>query len=152
LRHDLFCYGSLQIPAVMQAVVGRCFQGRTAELPGYAAFRVRHADFPGLARAPGQAVPGQIYFDLPPAALTILDRFEGRLYMRRRLTVHTRDGRRRGAWAYVIKPDRKTRLTAIPWKRRTFMQRHFRHFMQRFVQDRRPVFDPQAADSSGTVF
>ncbi len=152
LRHDLFCYGTLQIPAVMQAVVGRCFEGRDAVLTGFTAVQVRRADYPGLAPSPGRTAAGQLYFDLPPEALTILDRFEGRLYIRRRLTVRTLDGRRRGAWVYVIRPGREKCLTAAAWKRRTFMRRQFRRFMQRFVQDRRPVFDPQAGNRDQTVF
>ena len=132
----------------MRAVVGRRFEGRAAALAGYAAVKIRSAAYPGLARIRGQIVRGQIYLDLPASALAILDRFEGSLYARQRLTVHTRDGRRRGAWVYVVKPDRKARLTAIPWDRRTFMRLHFRLFMQRFVQDRRSAFDPPAVSGN----
>ena len=58
---------------------------------------MRRAEYPGIRRCPGRRTPGQVYFDLTATELAILDRFEGRLYTRRRLAVRTRDGRRRGA-------------------------------------------------------
>ena len=140
--HSLFCYGTLQIPAVIEAVVGRRFKGQAAALPGYAAFEVRGAEYPGIRTVPEHTTHGQVYYGLTLGELSILDRFEGPLYQRRRLVVHTRDGRRRGVWAYVVKPARYQQLTTALWCPRNFRQRLFRRFMQRFVVDRRDVFDP----------
>lgn len=151
MRHDLFCYGTLQIPAVIHAVVGRHFKGRRATLPDYTAFRVRRAEYPGLWRDPGQTTSGQVYYDLTPGELSILDRFEGRLYTRRRLRVRTCDGRRRAVWVYVVKPSRRRRLTPMRWDRHDFMRRRYRRFMRRFVQDRRPVFDPPVGTGNTTT-
>lgn len=139
---NLFCYGTLQIPAVIEAVVGRRFRGRAAVLRGYAAFEVRGAEYPGIRRVPEHATSGQVYCGLTLGELSILDRFEGPLYQRRRMVVHTHDGRRRGVWAYVVKPARHKRLTPALWRQRDFRRRRFRRFMQRFVVDRRGVFDP----------
>ncbi len=150
MRHDLFCYGTLQIPAVMHAVVGRRFKGRRAELAGYGAFQVRRAEYPGLRPDSSRITRGQVYFDLSLTELQILDRFEGALYQRRRLIVRTGDGRRRGVWTYVVQPARQRRLAPVLWDRRDFMRRRYRRFMQRFVQDRRPVFNPAAAADSGS--
>ena len=141
---DLFCYGSLQIPMVIEAVVGRRFKGRAAELNGYAAFEVRRAEYPGIRPTPHRTTPGKIYFRLTSGELAILDRFEGPLYQRRRLVVRMCDGRRRGVWAFAVKPGRYQRLTATLWRQRDFRRRRFRRFMQRFVDDRRDVFDPPA--------
>ncbi len=151
MRHDLFCYGTLQIPAVIQAVVGRRFRGRRATLPGYGAFQVRQAEYPGLGPAPGLNATGQVYFDLTSRELSILDRFEGPLYQRRRLTIRTCDGRRRGVWGYVVKPAHRRRLSPTLWNRHDFMRRHYHRFMQRFVQDRRTIFDPADRAGAGTA-
>ena len=141
---NLFCYGTLQIPVVIEAVIGRRFQGRKAELDGFTAFEVRRAEYPGIRPTPHRTTRGKIYFGLTPGELVILDRFEGLLYQRRRLVVRTRDGRRRGVWTYVVKPGRYQRLTATLWRQRDFRRRRFRRFMQRFVVDRRNVFAPPA--------
>lgn len=140
--HDLFCYGTLQIPEVMQAVIGRHPRSRPADIRGYGAFRVRHAEYPGLRPAHRQTTRGQVYFGLTVSELAILDRFEGRLYRRRRLTVRTCDGRRRGAWAYVVLPARQQCLSPHAWNRRDFRRRLYHRFMQRFVYDRRTFFAP----------
>ena len=143
MRHHLFCYGSLQFPEVINAVVGRHFQGRRAALHGYAAFDVRRAEYPGIRPQPGRTTSGQVYSGLTPDELAVLDRFEGRLYERRRLAVRMADGRRRGVWVYAIKPGRIRRLAPTRWDRRTFRQRRYHRFMQRFVHARRPVFAPR---------
>jgi gamma-glutamylcyclotransferase (GGCT)/AIG2-like uncharacterized protein YtfP len=142
VRHRLFCYGTLQIPDVIHAVVGRHFRGRHATLAGYTALTVRGAEYPGLRPLPGRHIAGQVYSGLTADELAILDRFEGGLYARRRLTVRLADGRRRGVWVYVVKPALIRRLSPAGWDRREFRRRRFRRFMQRFVQDRRAVFDP----------
>ena len=144
---SLFCYGTLQIPVVIEAVLGRRFKGRAATLPGYAAFEVRGAEYPGIRPEPDHVTRGQVYGGLTLGELSILDRFEGPLYQRRRLVVHARDGRRRGVWAYVTKPALHKRLTPLLWRQGDFKRRRFRRFMQRFVDDRRDVFRPP----NGTV-
>ncbi len=141
-RNDLFCYGTLQIPEVIQAVIGRHPRGRPAEIRGYGAFQVRHAEYPGLRPARGRLTVGRVYFGLTASELVILDRFEGSLYRRCRLAIRACDGRRRDAWVYVVKPARQRCLTPRPWSRRDFKRRCYRRFMQRFVDARRPVFAP----------
>ncbi len=142
-EHKLFCYGTLQIPAVIEAVVGRRFKGQAAALAGYAAYAVRGAEYPGIRSTPTHTTRGQVYFGLTPGELSILDRFEGLLYQRQRLVVRTCDGRRRGVWTYVVKPARNKQLSAALWCPRDFRRRRLRRFMQRFVTDRRHVFDPR---------
>lgn len=138
----LFCYGTLQIPEVIQAVIGRHPRGCLAEIHGYGAFEVRQAEYPGLRPARGRITGGRVYFGLSASELTILDRFEGRLYRRRRLAVRTCDGRRRCVWVYVVKPARRRCLAPRSWNRHEFRRRRYRRFMQRFVYDRRSLFAP----------
>ncbi len=140
--NDLFCYGTLQIPEVIQTVIGRHPRGCPAEIRGYGAFQVRQAEYPGLRPARGRITGGRVYFGLTPTELAILDRFEGSLYRRCRLAIRTCDGRRRDAWVYVVKPARQRCLAPRIWSRRDFRRRCYRRFMQRFVDARRPVFAP----------
>ncbi len=139
-RNDLFCYGTLQIPEVIQAVIGRHPPGRQAKISGFGAFAVRHAEYPGLRPVRGHKTGGRLYFGLTADELATLDRFEGPLYRRSRLAVRTGDGRRRGAWVYIVKPARRRCLTPRLWDQREFSRRSYRRFMQRFVHDRRAVF------------
>ena len=102
----LFCYGTLQIPAVLEAVIGRPLEGGRARLSGFAAFRVRGEVYPGIARAAGGTTPGRLYRDVSPSELAVLDRFEGALYRRTGRVVTTPDGRRIRAWVYLVAAGR----------------------------------------------
>jgi gamma-glutamylcyclotransferase (GGCT)/AIG2-like uncharacterized protein YtfP len=64
--------------------------------------------YPGVYRrsAPGRRVFGELY-ELPEesaaVALRKLDRYEGSEFIRQRVFVTLRDGRRRAAWTYVLR-------------------------------------------------
>lgn len=64
--------------------------------------------YPGLVqkRTAAHSVLGELY-ELPedraPRLLRALDRYEGREFLRRRVFVRLRNGRRRAAWTYVLK-------------------------------------------------
>jgi gamma-glutamylcyclotransferase (GGCT)/AIG2-like uncharacterized protein YtfP len=139
-RRRLFCYGTLQIPVVLEAVIGRRIRGTDAFLPNFAPFQVRQAEYPALVRAPGDCVRGRLYQDVTPPEFAILDRFEGRLYRRRRQVVLMNTGLRVQAWAYMVAPGREKQVTGSPWCLERFMRTEFPRFMQRFVTDRREQY------------
>jgi gamma-glutamylcyclotransferase (GGCT)/AIG2-like uncharacterized protein YtfP len=109
---SVFVYGTLTVPRVMRAVTGREFDLLPASLPGYACFRVRGAAYPGVV-------------------LARLDRFEGRVYERRRVTVRVEPDERREAWAWVIRPEHRSLLSNEPWNRERFV----RHDLPSFLRD-----------------
>lgn len=139
-RRRLFCYGTLQLPTVLEAVIGRRLRGMRAALTGYGAFEVRRAEYPGLLRLPGQTTWGLLYENLSRPELNVLDRFEGDLYQRRHLVVRRVDGRRVQAWVYMPAAGRQRELTAIPWHLDRFRRSAYPRFMQRFVRDRRSSY------------
>ena len=69
--------------------------------------------YPGLMRSPrnGRRVTGEIY-ELPDehavAMLRALDRYEGSEYVRRRVYVTLSNGKRRAAWAYLLRQRPKS--------------------------------------------
>jgi len=140
-NHRLFCYGTLQIPAVLEAVIGRPLTGVRAYLPGYAPFQVRQAEYPGLVRSPGNATPGRLYRDATAAEIAVLDRFEGRLYRRRGQVVVMANGLRIQAWVYMVAAGRHKQVTATPWRLERFLRTEYPRFMKRFVEDRRAEYD-----------
>lgn len=147
----LFCYGTLQIPAVLEAVIGRPLEGGPARLPGYAIFRVRGEVYPGIARTTGGSTPGRLYRAVTPQELAVLDRFEGRLYRRTGRVVITPEGRRSRAWVYQVTPGREAVLTRTPWHLRAFRRNGYHRFMQRFVQDRRALYAPEGPNPAPAV-
>ena len=108
----LFSYGTLQLPAVQQAVFGRLLEGRPDKLPGYALAPLVITDAKvietsgkavhTIARATGQAsdkVPG-VVFEIEEADLQAADRYEVDAYGR--VEVELASGCR--AWLYVGAP------------------------------------------------
>jgi hypothetical protein len=73
--------------------------------------------------------------------LGVLDRFEGRLYQRRHQIVVKDNGQRVRTWVYRMAAGQMKQLTARPWQLERFMRTEYHHFMQRFVMDRRILYE-----------
>ena len=88
----LFCYGSLEFAEVMREITGRSFAGEPATLDGFARYRVRDTDYPGLVPESDAQTVGTLFRALDAVAIAALDRFEGALYERKTLDVRLRGG------------------------------------------------------------
>ncbi len=97
MDHQLFAYGTLLSASVQRAVIGRAVSGETAELTGFRKTTLQDGDevFPNLVPAPGETVSGQV-FEITESELSRVDRYEGDLYARHRVTLT--DGRE--VWVY----------------------------------------------------
>ncbi|MEX2206755.1 MAG: gamma-glutamylcyclotransferase family protein [Myxococcota bacterium] len=127
----LFCYGSLEFDEVMREVTGRSFAAEPATLEGFARYRVREADYPGLLPEPGAHTDGTLYRALDAASLAELDRFEGALYERRMLDVRTPDGGRASAQVYVVREAHRHTLSREPWDKQAFARESLSGFVRR---------------------
>jgi gamma-glutamylcyclotransferase (GGCT)/AIG2-like uncharacterized protein YtfP len=86
---NLFVYGTLLLPAVIEALIGRVPDRLPAILPGYRRFRVSGEVFPAIAPEPAARVHGLVYSGLDHGERMILDAFEGSIYTRRRVRART---------------------------------------------------------------
>lgn len=135
--HDLFCYGTLEFPAVMEAVAGRRFPGLKAVLPGYRRRAVKGQAFPGIVAQAGAEVGGTVYRGLTAAHLRRLDAYETALYRRRRLRVRDAAGRSRRVWAYVVPFMYRHRLESSDWSPAAFLRRDHAFHVLRLRRRRR---------------
>ena len=82
---DVFVYGSLMVPEVLEAVVGRHFDARPAELHGFARCSVadpdRRAKGPVLLAEEGAVTWGLVLRGVDAASLARLDAFERRFHL-----------------------------------------------------------------------
>ena len=127
----VFCYGTLEFPAIMEAVAGRRFARIGAVLEGYACFVIKGAVYPGVVAEQGARTSGTLYTDVDPASLRRLDRYEDRTYVRRRAPVCTSSGETIEAEVYVVPTHRRWRLSAKPWIREEFARRHLMRYLAR---------------------
>jgi gamma-glutamylcyclotransferase (GGCT)/AIG2-like uncharacterized protein YtfP len=135
MKQWMFCYGTLMLPRVMAAVVGRRLVAVPALLPGFCSRLLRGRDYPAIWPDPDQSVPGVLYVLHHRRDLGRLDRYEGREYQRRQLPVSGPNGPVR-AWVYLPRGGRR-RLSGQPWSALHFEQRTLRRQLRRIPAWRR---------------
>lgn len=133
MQRHLFVYGTLMFPQVMDAVTGRSFASVPAVLDGYARYRMRGANYPGIVPTPGARVSGVLYRGLDPQSLARLDRFEGMPYRRAAVRVTTVDGEELDAFAYVVRPAGMAHLCRRPWDPQAFQRRDLGPFRRSYA-------------------
>lgn len=127
----IFCYGTLQLEEVFGRVTGVRPGARPACAPGYRRRRIRGECFPGIVPDEDESTAGVVYQGLRAAHLQRLDRFEGDYYRRCAVLVHTGEGERIRAWAYVLKPRNAVLLSGRDWDLEEFRQQHMPRFLAR---------------------
>jgi len=126
---NVFTYGTLMIPKILQAVTGRVFAAEDAVLQGFARFCVTGESYPGIREEAGALTAGILYKDVDPESLSSMDSFEGDQYERRMVTVIDREGRKHRAFAYVIAPAHVPGLSDQPWSLDKFKENNLVSFM-----------------------
>jgi gamma-glutamylcyclotransferase (GGCT)/AIG2-like uncharacterized protein YtfP len=117
------------LPEVMEAVLGRRFAARPAVLPDHRRRLVRHAVYPGLVPATGEAVAGVLWEGLDEAALARLDRFEGALYERVELEVVLAPPEPCRAFVYRLRPEQHALASDAAWDEADFRARHLATYL-----------------------
>lgn len=129
-QSHLFAYGSLQVPDLIRAVIGRIPESIEAKAEGYRCFTMRGYSFPGMTPDPTHSTPGRILLDLSEAELEKLDEFEGPPYIRERISLQSGDSQQKSAWAYII-PGRETAfITSNPWDLNKFIDKELSTFLR----------------------
>lgn len=129
----IFVYGTLLIPAVMEAVTGKSFTFEYATLPGYARYRIKGQTFPGITRAENQNVKGIVYTAVDEQSLRQLDDFESDVYYRGQVTVILEGDRRVSAYTYIILPVYTGLLTDNEWDLEQFKQDHLHSYLKQMI-------------------
>ncbi|MBB6431518.1 gamma-glutamylcyclotransferase family protein [Algisphaera agarilytica] len=128
---DVFTYGSLVIPAVMEVVTGRSFRHENATLRDFERFLIAQQVYPGIVPAEGMHVTGRLYFDVDEASLVRLDYFESEVYDRQTVEVELASGESTPAFSYVVSEQYRHLLSGEAWDEATFVERHLPNFLAR---------------------
>jgi gamma-glutamylcyclotransferase (GGCT)/AIG2-like uncharacterized protein YtfP len=107
---NLFAYGTLMWPEVLESVTGERPGGRKAVLRGYRRLRVKGETYPVVVESEEDVVEGILYRGLSAAAFELLDRFEGAEYDR----VHI-DLNGTAVFVYVVAHDWKHIIDSRLW-------------------------------------
>lgn len=127
-ENSLFTYGTLMIPSIISLLIGREISGEEAILSGYRRGIIRHETYPGIIVAPGEKVCGILYRQLSSHDITILDQYEGEMYLLKPVTVKLNHGRENTV-TYILRSSFEQLLTKTDWD-----PEHFRkHELDRFL-------------------
>lgn len=101
---NLFIYGSLREPSIFESVCGYSFSLKPSDSRPWNVLYAELAMLQGYRRVSPDnvyfyAVPdnttkiqGFIVYDVPPSAMKVIDKYEGKLYDRETVSVHTANG------------------------------------------------------------
>jgi gamma-glutamylcyclotransferase (GGCT)/AIG2-like uncharacterized protein YtfP len=136
--HVLYVYGTLQVPAIIQQIVGRALRAEPATLEGYARYRVQGRVYPAIVEHVGGRVEGLVYDGLSSPELEHLDLYEGALYERRVVDV-SKKGVFIQANAYVLRASQHHLLSPDSWELETFTRDHLEDYLSQIsVTSRAP--------------
>jgi len=120
---NLFAYGTLCVPDVMHAVVGRELEGSPATLEQYRRRLISGCVFPGITAAPDEEVAGTLFLNLDEATMTRLDAYEASFYERRSVSVRSPNAADPvPAEAYVLPASEAWRLSDLVWDEAVFVR------------------------------
>lgn len=114
-KENLFAYGTLMCPDILETVITEKHSGFPALLSEYSRFRVSREHYPGIIPIVGGEVQGVLFTDISLEALKVLDIFEGELYRRSAVHVLSANFGRFRAFTYVVQPQYRSSLTTEIW-------------------------------------
>ncbi len=133
----LYAYGTLIIPEVLEAVIGRRPHWQIGVLQDYACHRVQQQVYPAIVERAGARVSGVVYFALSPEEFTQLDHYEGDLYERRSVRVSLGGGELEGvefeADTFVLVDGHHHHLGAEGWDAEEFRRKHLQSYLARMA-------------------
>lgn len=131
MKINLFTYGTLCLPEVMQAVTGRVFATATARLDGYLCRLLRRRVYPGIIRTGEGCTRGVLHYDIDAASLDRIDDFEGPFYRRETVLAVREDGGEVAACTYVLVDSLHHLLSDRDWDEEEFRRKHLNRYLRR---------------------
>lgn len=123
----LFVYGSLSLPEVLRAVLGRDARTTPAAVTGWRAAALTDRVFPGLVPARDRRVDGLLVEGLDAAQWRLVDEFEARWYDLRGVAL-LGGGE---AWTYVLGAGAPVEAGPHDWDRDVFATHHLTGYLER---------------------
>ncbi|MBK8501434.1 MAG: gamma-glutamylcyclotransferase [Saprospiraceae bacterium] len=132
MQSSLFTYGTLMVPEIIQALLGRQPQAKPATLDGFRRYLLLDANYPGIKTQVDNRVSGLIYYQLSQNDLDILNDFEGEPYELKPVSATLISGEGVSTFAYIIKEQFENLLSDQDWSLEEFMALHKDNFIREY--------------------
>jgi gamma-glutamylcyclotransferase (GGCT)/AIG2-like uncharacterized protein YtfP len=130
---NVFTYGSLMFDVVWLQVIGSIYPYESARLIGYRRLGIKDELYPAVIPATSDTfVDGRLYFEVTPADIRRLDRFEGERYERRTAKCRLPSGNSCHAEVYVFTDAYRHELIDADWDPKAFEKNGLRIFLSRY--------------------
>jgi gamma-glutamylcyclotransferase (GGCT)/AIG2-like uncharacterized protein YtfP len=127
---NVFTYGTLMFPEVMECLTSRQFTCEDAVLANYERRKLLGKSYPGLVQAAGAQVAGKLYFDVDEDSLTILDCFEDEIYDRRHIPIQSLSKGEVIALTYIIPDHLLSTVSSEAWDLEEFKRKHLSNYLE----------------------
>ena len=125
----LFCYGTLEIPDVIETITRKTFASAAAIAPNYARYMLKKEEYPGLVAEEGNETPGTAYFDVDDISMKKIAQYEDTCYELRTILI-TANGTEHQALAFVVPIERSELLSDQSWDRQRFIDTQLESFLR----------------------
>lgn len=121
------------VPEIWTAVTGNHSVSQAATLCGYACFRVKDAEYPGIIATgnPGDRVTGCVYRDLDAQIFRRLDQYEDDFYQRVPVLTGTASNEPLACQTYLVPDARREVLSEQHWDLDWFQKHAQASFIRR---------------------
>jgi gamma-glutamylcyclotransferase (GGCT)/AIG2-like uncharacterized protein YtfP len=130
MSHNIFAYGTLMLPQVLEALTGNLFIPKAATLNGYSRYVFKGKCYPGIIEDKKGIVEGVLYSDIDDRTLSIMDWFEKVLYDRHLLTVHV-ENESILAYTYVVPDNHQKKLDHLSWSLEKFIEEYSETYIKK---------------------
>lgn len=137
---DLFTYGVLMHPELLQTLTGRTFIMAPVTLHEFRRYALEREGWPKapvIVEEPGSSVHGVLVRNVDEDSVELLDDFEEvelGLYVKQQVKVVDDRGRILEAIAYVAGPESLGYLSEV-WSPERFLERHYQDYLYRIIPD-----------------
>lgn len=90
---NLFVYGTLLFPEILQKITGKNFGSGEATLPGYRRHAVKNCDYPAIIQNKNEKVEGKLILNVDDESMKLLSDYEGEEYKKAEVEVQSGDSK-----------------------------------------------------------
>ena len=131
--HQLFIYGTLLFPEILEGITNKALQTIPGKLRGYKRCKVFGCDYPAIIPDPNSMVEGKLVINLDNHSMNIITFFEGEDY--RKSTVIIQAGNQEvPATAFTWNGD-FYRLEKEDWNKKLFEQYSLQYYAAKIIPE-----------------